>query len=392
MYYYDLRPTWQRLTATPPGAAWNQVSWRSLDAMAGATFVEGSGYRNRHYWKVGPQRSGLFQHSRESRIDPAWLQRVPAEASGFTTGVWDAWSFLPTVMLLYAKMAGAEDQTLAQAPAMTLPLQPLLGQVGPRYLVYRLPRKYGVFPFADLLPTADMVLITQIRDVGKFEEALGSLPLPMAGAAPTVQMLGHKVRVIPLYYVTMYVALLEKEALVAFSSQMLADALENWTSPGPSILDTPAYKAATAHVLKDACFELYMPPGGFSRAFYDRYVPVLEQTRNLMGMFGGMGGGGAGMDLLIFPRGHDIARHVQEATILSARDEGEGVLFDGRAPVLCTPYYWAYFHALSRFGPREGGVVGWFQLLMMPQMGGMVSEPRRSGREEPVEVPPAEVR
>jgi len=66
--------------------------------VAGATFVEKDHYRNRHYWRIGQERYGLFQHSRNARINEAWLKRVPADSSGFTTGVWDAYSlmaFLP---------------------------------------------------------------------------------------------------------------------------------------------------------------------------------------------------------------------------------------------------------------------------------------------------------
>jgi hypothetical protein len=68
---------------------------------------------------------------------------------------------------------------------------------------------------------------------------------------------------------------------------------------------------------------------------------------------------------LVAPRGSDIAKHAPEATILSAHDDGEGVLFDGRAPVLCTPYYYSYFYSLSHFGPPNAGLLQWAQIALM---------------------------
>ena len=47
---------------------------------------------------------------------------------------------------------------------------------------------------------------------------------------------------------------------------------------------------------------------------------------------------------------------------LRARDDGEGVLFDGTAPLLATPYYWAYIHALSRLNP-DGSTFGMWKAL-----------------------------
>ena len=92
----------------------------------------------------------------------------------------------------------------------------------------------------------------------------------------------------------------------------------------------------------------------------------------MMSRFTSGGDAGAGQprfDPMSLPRGRDIARHVTKATILSARDDGEGVLFDGFAPLLSTPYYWAYIHALTRLGPGGGltapaGAASW---LMGPR-------------------------
>lgn len=60
------------------------------------------------------------------------------------------------------------------------------------------------------------------------------------------------------------------------------------------------------------------------------------------------------LDPIVCRRGSDIARHARPATILSAVDDGQGVLFDGTAPILTTPYYWAYVHPLNRLLPIEG--------------------------------------
>ena len=371
LYYYDLRPTWKRFTASPEGAGWEQVSWRSLDAVAGASFIEGNGYRNRHYWKVGPQRSGLFKSSQESRINPDWLKRVPADASGFTAGVWDAWSFVVSMAALGVKLTGeGGDEQLAALPTALTAIQPMLAPLGSRYLVYRLPRKYSSFPVADLLPLADMVLVADVRDGPALEQTLDQITIPMVGGVHKVEMSGHQVRVVPLMYLQAYAAVIDKQVIVAFNSQMMRDALENWDKPGPAIVDTEDYKKASQYLLPDACFELYMPPGGFSRGWLDKYLPVFEQAQAMFTAINGMNGGdeegekGAPAPL-IAPRGSDIAKHVTEATIISAHDDGQGVLFDGRAPVLCTPYYWSYFHSLSRFGPAHAGMLQWAEIALM---------------------------
>ena len=112
---------------------------------------------------------------------------------------------------------------------------------------------------------------------------------------------------------------------------------------------------------------LYMPPGGFSRGIYDHYIPMLQQTIALARGFREAkpdAKGSFGLDPIAFPRGSDIARHAKQATVLSAVDDGQGILFDGVVPILATPYYWAYAHALTRLLPVGGD----YPPLMMAAM------------------------
>lgn len=370
LYYYDLRPWWQHMDALDPQSGWKQVSWRSLDGVAGATFVEKDHYRNRHYWRVGPDRYGLFQHSRDARVNEAWLKRVPADSSGFTTGVYDACSlfaFLPTIFM---QLFGSEDRTIAQAPTFVMPFQPILEQLGPRYLIYRVPGRYGSFPLADPFPLSNAVVISELKDAAAFEQALDAFNMgPLQSQTTTV--LGRKVISLNLMYFTIYVAVLEKEALISLHPQLLKDAIEAAGRPGSSIIDTPAFKEARRDFPTDACFLLYLPPGGFSRGIYDHYVPMLQQMLAMASMLpaGGPPAEEAhGLDPIVFPRGSDIARHARQATFLTAVDDGRGVLFDGTAPILATPYYWAYIHALTRLKPLDSQTPA-LMLIAFPFMG-----------------------
>jgi hypothetical protein len=357
LYYYDLRPGWKKIDGVDPQGAWKQISWHSLDAVAGAAFVEKDHYRNRHYWRVGPERHGLFEHSRGAKIKEEWLKRVPAECSGFTTGVYDAYSLLAFLPTVFMHLFGADDSTIVQTPTMMMSFRPMLQQLGPRYLIYRMPGRYGSFPIADIFPLSNAVVLSEVRDPAAFAQALESFAIgPVKSQTATV--LGRKVVSVNIMYFTVYFALLEKEAIITMNPQLLKDAIEAAGQPGPSVIETPAYKEAQAHRLPDACFMLYMPPGGFSRGIYDQYIPMLQQTIALVGAFqGGFGANAAnaapGMDPIVFPRGSDIARHAKQATILSAVDDGQGVLFDGVAPILSTPYYWAYVHAMTRLRPAD---------------------------------------
>ena len=374
LYYYDLRPGWRRLTADPQTAmAWSNLSWRSLDAVAGATFIEDGGYRNRHYWKIMPDlRTGLFKHSQQAKVNRDWLKRVPAEASGFTTGVWDPTSLILSMVGLFARTIGEEDMMEA-APMVTAPIAPLAKDMGPRYLVYRVPGKYGSFPIANALPLCNMVVIAELDSADTFEKNLDGMLQMIPGLQETT-FNGHKIKVINVMYMTFYVAILEKELILTIHPQLMKDALIGLDKPGPSIVDTPAYKAARKYVLPDACFELYIEPGGLSRGIYDQHIPSLQQLISLaQGMGSFMGddektpASAQGFNSILFPRGQAVAGHLTKATILSARDDGDGVLFDGYAPVISTPYWWVYVHALTQLHP--GGGEGIFELakfLVMP--------------------------
>lgn len=379
LYYYDLRPTWKRFSVNNSGAAWERMSWRSLDAVAGATWVEGKGYRNRHYWKIGAKRAGLFEHSRTAKINQEWLKRIPAEATSFTTGVWDAFSFAGSLAAFVGGLFGAEAEVIA-APGQVVPLTPLLSNVGHRYLIYRVPGRYGTFPLVNALPMNDLVLITELSDAAQFKQMLEALLAQAGGLLSTGQTKfgEHEVFTINLVYLTVYCAFLEKELLMAFHPQLFKDALENWKRPGPALVDTPAWQAARRWVPEDACFIMYFAPKGFCRGIYDPYVPQLQQMISMTqafavsGFFGNPNQrlateAGRGLNVLQLPRGSDLAQYVTEPTILAARDDGEGVLFDGYAPVLSTPYYWVYFHALGALQPfGRQGFYGIMSYLAMP--------------------------
>ncbi len=356
MYYYDLRPWWRKVDGVDQQGMWKQVSWHSLDAVAGATFVEKDHYRNRHYWRLGPERYGLFKSSGEARINEAWLKRVPADSSGFTTGVYDAYSLMAFLPTIFMNLFGADENTIMQAPMFMMPFQAVLKELGPRYLIYRMPGRYGSFPIADIFPLSNAVVISEVRDAAAFKRVLQTFAIgPVQPHTSTV--LGRTVVSINVMYFTIYFAVLDNEVLITMNPQLLKDAIEAIERPGPSVIETAAYKEAIRDVRPNACFLLYMPPGGFSRGIYDHYIPMLQQTIALASAFRGFDSKkkpASTLDPIIFPRGSDIARHARQATVLSAVDDGQGVLFDGTAPILTTPYYWAYVHALNRLFPIEG--------------------------------------
>jgi hypothetical protein len=182
--------------------------------------------------------------------------------------------------------------------------------------------------------------------------------------------MGHTVRSINLMYLTLFLAELDHQVLVTSSAQLLKDALENWDKPAPSIVDTDAFKAAKAKSLPDACFMLYIAPGGLARGYMNQYVPVAQQGLAMLQGMGRMFGAekadpagkeAPGFDPLALPRGSEIARHITEGTILTAWDDGQGVIFEGYAPVLCVPYYWVSAYSLGKLGP--GGFMEMTQVL-----------------------------
>ncbi len=379
-YFHHLSPEWKRLEGTPVGQMWGTLSWSSLESVSGATFVEDGGYRNRHYWKVGPNRTGLFPYSRESRIDPEWLRRVPGDVSGFTTGVWEPSSFVLSVALLVSGIFGQDPSFLAQSgPMLTETLRPFVQCVGPRYLIYRRPGQYGGFILSGMLPLNGAVVVLDVTDRDGLLRAMDGLAT--AGSFGTVTALeagGRDVRIISLMMLRFYLSIGEKELILTTNAQHLKDAVDQWLQPGPSVTATDAYQRVEKHIVPDACFEMYLAPGGFSRGIYDQFVPQLQELFGVLqtlgryprGPFGGAAPTGSvpGLRPYSMPRGRDIAEHVDRATIISARDDGEGVLFDGVAPVLCTPYYWAYVYAATQiFGfDAWGAPFGLASYMLMP--------------------------
>lgn len=361
LYYFNFEPDWNRIQDQPADAVWSQMSWRSLDAVAGATFIEGRGFRNRHYWKIGDRRLGLFRHTEDARLDETWLRRVPADVSGFTTGVADATSFLLSAMMLGAAAFGDQSEGLEPLALAVVPLQPLLRTLGNRYLVYRRPGRYGGGVADAFLPSSNLVGVWELRDAEAFQSALdGVLALGPAWMRGSVHWSGVDVRSLNLVYLSLHVAVLERAVLLSTSLPLLKDAIDNWRSPGASIVDTPAFKAARQRCLPDACFMMYFPPGGFARGIYDHYVPQAQQVVPMITAFASMFSAGGdpgrtedGLRLEHLPRGDELVRGVDEGTILTARDDGVGVLFDGYAPLLSTPYYLPYAYALLRLSSTD---------------------------------------
>ncbi len=359
VYYYDLRPTWERL-----GGSWDKQAWRSIDALAGACFLEGNGYRNRHYWKLGARRLGFLQKTKAAKLRLDWVRKVPANATGFATGVWDGPGMAAGITAVAMAAMGAGTGEMSRVPGMIQGLEPLLSTLGPRYLVYRMPRQYGgapMFGFGDILPLNNTVLITELSDPKTFQQSLKQLTSPIARVG-TVTVGKHEATTLLVMYNLIYVAQIGREVLIAFNSHQLRDALQHWEQPQACLTDTPAYRAAARRLLPDHCFELYLPPGAFSRDFYDHYVPMFEQLTVMMQGFFAMQRPGRGVEAmsavepLVLPRGSRIAAHVTDGTIISARDDGQGVLFDGYAPVLCTPYYVPYVDAWYRFSGSQAGL------------------------------------
>lgn len=371
LYYYDFRSWWPRLEAAPEARGWSESSWRSLDTVSGATFVEGGRFRNRHYWKIGPRRTGLFRHTQTSRINTEWLKRVPADATGLTTGVWDAAGFVPTLWAFIGPLFNPDPEMIRGAYAYADFLRPLASPLGPRYLVYRLPTRYNAGFIVNVLPNGSLVAMLELRRRGEFLKALDALGAPRGSSiGPAVtksEWNGAEVRTITLFYVTFCIGVLDDVAFVAMNPQLLKDAIDFYRRPGASIVDTPAFREAQKHIVPDACFLMYFPPGGFARGIYDEFVPLLAQCISLaVASVGGNGGpsGDAvpGFNPLYFPRGRDLAGNLTLATVLSARDDGQGILFDGVAPLLTTSYYWAYVHALVNIN-TDGSTLGMWKML-----------------------------
>lgn len=375
LYYYNTKAKWDRLAVGPAAPMWDLLSWRSLDGVAGATIVQDGHYRNRHYWRVGEKRVGLFKHSQTARVNQDWLARIPDDASGFTTGVWDPGSFLRSLVGLYAapaiRLSGTEDPAMWQQ--MMTPMQmvsvidSVLTTLGPRYMFYRLPGRYGnagipMVPSASIF-MGDKIVVMESPNPHACFEAIETLMMkdsPMMRAS-RIELLGHDTLLLQLAYDTIYLAQLDKAVMLAFSPQMLKDGLAFWDNPDPkhALVNTKPYPQVARNALPDACFQMYIAPGGFSRGIFDKYLPVLQQFITLMqGMYSqdpdpDLPKNNA-FRLWHLPRGTHFARHVgDQPTFMSARDDGQGVLFDAHAPVLCSPFYWITLRSMREFLPAE---------------------------------------
>jgi hypothetical protein len=360
LYYHDLRPFWGR-HETP---FWQAMSWRSIESAAGASFIEGRGFRNRHYLKLGEKRTGLFRSTKGGSVNQEWLKRIPPDATAFMAGYWDVNSLVLSGTAVIGKtLMGVSDDAL-EGPGIIQPLQPLLDNIGPRFMYYRVAGKYGaLLP----LPVSDMVVVMELKDAAAFGKGLEKL-MGMAGEGiiqpEPMTMLGHKVTAVNLMYITVYFTTIGNDFILTFHPQMMKDALTQWDKPDKSVLDTPDWKAASGKLVKDPCFIFYIAPNGFARGIYDRYIPVMQQLAGILLSFNRYSAEGgakpdpkaAGFNLALLPRGCDLGRHVTEATIMSAHDDGTGVLFDGYAPLLSTPYYWVGVQASVKpfnFGPES---------------------------------------
>ncbi len=377
-FYHDLRPTWKRRSAGRGAAVWDAMSWRSLDAAAGATFVDPDTklLRNRQYWKIGEKRTGLFQFTQTGRVSEDWLKRVPADASGFIAGHGDMYSWVLSMACLGMEaVGGGDDDAFASGAGQMAMLQPVMHNLGPRYLIYRRPRAYGQMPLANALPLSNTVIVVQAGNPGGFVAAVNGLLTGMTGM-PAGQPVKHKiagvsVTAMNLGYFSFYFAELDGALMITTDPQLIKDEVRNWQKPGPSLVDSADYKAAAKFLQKDACFQLYIRPGGLATGYYDTYLPMAQQAMGLMTAMVGRGQpapASRGLDMFLVPRGRDIARHVKHGTIMSAVDDGQGVLFDGRAPVLRSAYYWTYLYELMRLGPGRGmeTMVSGVQRLLMP--------------------------
>jgi len=249
--------------------------------------------------------------------------------------------------------------------------QSILRQLGPRYLIYRMPGRYGSFPLADVFPISNAVVFSEVRDPEEFVQALAKFSLFPAPVGPQVStVLGKQVISVNVMYFTIYFAMLEKETLITMNPQLLKTRSRrsggrdhrSWRrqhSRKPGGLSPPrrasfstcrrAASRAASTTTTSRCCSRPCPWLERSRAACP-VQPRLRATRH---------------GPILFPRGSDIARHAKQATFLTAVDDGQGVLFDGTAPILTTPYYWAYVHALTRLKPLDSQYPA-FMLALTP--------------------------
>lgn len=387
LYYYDIRPLWRAVNRHTAAAMWQPLSWTSIESFAGATWFEDGHFRTRHYLKLAERRAGLFEHSRQSRVDDEWLRRVPADATMVITGVWDAHSFcVGTTLILMWTSGGLEYTSAAELPGYIQVLQPITRHFGERYLLYAPPRRYGSFPMLNAVPFSHWVAVAQVDDADELIIAIRAL-VRQGGSDTftftTTEWRETEIHTVMAEFVPLYIAAVDDVVIIAMHPQLLKDAVDNWQRPGPSVLDTPAFEEARKHFLPDACFLAYFPPGGFMTAVHDEYVPILQHSLPiaLMERRWSSWGNSTGIDSkaafnpLVIPRGRDLARFERHPTVMTACDDGTGVLFDGVSPVLSTPYWVTHQHLFSRFSNQNPAA-------LVFEIAGWLAAPPRTARPE----------
>ena len=369
LYYYDLRPLWQPLD-DKQYKLWNDLSWRAIDALSGATFVQDGRLLNRHYWKLGKQRAGLFRKIQDHPLRRDWFKAVPEDATLVVSGVGRLTSFMMSLRLLSIWIEGAENAISMnlELPQQMAPMAMYVQAVGSRYLLYRQPTRYTSGFFAPgLLPGNDMVVLVELADRNYFVESMSSLIQSSDYQLPHIQQHqfdGVAVYGLPFGLFTLYVANVDDIGVLTTSGQLMKDALERIKQiKQPAVEPATPVLAALAPVPEDACFFAFAPPGGIVGDLYETYAAHLVEMPGLRDFLDGFrlqAGVGAApepqqnptgsmFDLLSIPRGHVLGQCAKQPTTLVGRDLGDGILFEGRSDLIAMPLLVTHWHALTRF-------------------------------------------
>lgn len=367
LYYYDLRPFWQPLDAETH-KLWNDLSWRGIDALAGATFVQDGRFFNRHYWKLGKKRTGLLRKIEKHPLRHDWFRAVPEDASLVASGVWRAGSFMVSLRLLNEWLSGSKNVIAANLdlPRRLAPMLMNVQSVGSRYLLYRRPTRYTSSFFAPgLLPMNDMVLLVELEDSDYFVESMTVLPrIPGFQWTPARyhQFAGTRVGCLPFGVFSIYLAAVGDIGIVTTSGQLMKDAIERVRAiDKQNEASDSGVLAELKHVPKDACFFAYAPPGGLIHDLYESYMSHLVELPNLAHFFSNLPfavpneqqthqqATGSVFDIFAIPRARDLTLDVRRPTTLVARDLGEGILFEGHSDLIATPLLVTHLHAMTRF-------------------------------------------
>jgi hypothetical protein len=385
LYYYDLRPLWQPLQGDD-FKLWNDISWRGIEALSGATFVKDGRFLNRHYWKLGVTRTGLLRKIESHPLRRDWFRAVPEDASLVVSGVWRAGSFLASMQLAGEWLMGSEN---AIASNLNLPreLAPLLMNLqssGSRYLLYRRSTSYSPsFFMQGISPSANMVMLVELEDPDYFVESLEALTrLPSLSLQPAQRHQNGQVAVtmVPLAFIPLYATSVGDIGILTTNGQLMKDAIEHVQRVQESENDsaTPLI-AFIKTVPEDACFVGYSPPGGILRELYEHYAAQVVEAPGIVNWFSTVGsffgddsvaapGTGTTFDVFAIPRGLSLARHAKRATTMIGRDVEHGILFEGASDLLASPLIITHLHALTRFHPKPivetlGELYAW---MMMP--------------------------